>query len=497
MSTIVTRTNKGFPLTWVEMDNNLNNLNYGSYISVKDTAYGAVGDNVTDDTAACQAAINAVAAAGGGIVYFPPGAYSISRLNITGNNVTLVGSNRASYINSNDNVNSIIYIASNITNTQIKDLGFSTKTGTVRTGGDFIWAYGSEVRVINCRFTKGKNGLYFGSASSNCLIDNCSFLNFDNNNSGSVIAIVSSGSNFIINNCFIDNTSDAVGPDSGIYIARGRDITISNCNIFHCRYSLYITTYLTNSVTSLFCSNTLFNSSSIGIFIAPFTSGSISRCHFINCSASYNTDIGIFLSGIQSTLSGICFTDVQVNLNTNVGISIAGPSTSDLVFNGGQAAGNGTGFYTDLISTGFYLRHFHVGSGFGLNGNTHGIYITAGATNYEISNCVIAGNTSTQFVDNAKTGRVFRNYSTSGTKTYNSGTGSITIGSSTTTITHGLNNIPNPGEINITPTIAFNNNGLYLIQSSIGATTFQVASLITVAGFNFTFSWSASCQNDY
>ena len=117
--------------------------------------------------------------------------------------------------------------------------------------------------------------------------------------------------------------------------------------------------------------------------------------------------------------------------------------------------------------------------------------------NYEISNCVIAGNTSTQFVDNAKTGRVFRNYSTSGTKTYNSGTGSITIGSTTTTITHGLNNIPNPGEINITPTIALSNNGLYLVQGSIGATTFQVASLITVAGSNFTFSWSASCQNDY
>ena len=70
MSTIVTRTGKGSPLTWVEMDNNINNLNYGSYISVKDTAYGAVGDNITDDTAACQAAINAVAASGGGIVFF-------------------------------------------------------------------------------------------------------------------------------------------------------------------------------------------------------------------------------------------------------------------------------------------------------------------------------------------------------------------------------------------------------------------------------------------
>lgn len=59
MSTIVTRAGKGTTLTWAEMDNNLKNLNYGSYISVKDSAYGAVGDGITDDTAAIQSAINA------------------------------------------------------------------------------------------------------------------------------------------------------------------------------------------------------------------------------------------------------------------------------------------------------------------------------------------------------------------------------------------------------------------------------------------------------
>lgn len=46
------------------------------WISVRD--YGAVGDGLVDDTAACQAASNRVAALGGGTVYFPPGSYVVS-----------------------------------------------------------------------------------------------------------------------------------------------------------------------------------------------------------------------------------------------------------------------------------------------------------------------------------------------------------------------------------------------------------------------------------
>ena len=60
-------------------------------VSVKD--FGAVGDGVTDDTAAIQAAILAV---GNGAVFFPNGVYLISEtLEITRNSVSLVGSGRA------------------------------------------------------------------------------------------------------------------------------------------------------------------------------------------------------------------------------------------------------------------------------------------------------------------------------------------------------------------------------------------------------------------
>ncbi|PWT88192.1 MAG: hypothetical protein C5B54_11020 [Acidobacteria bacterium] len=50
-------------------------------VNVKD--WGAKGDNIANDRAAIQAAIDAALAAGGGIVFFPPGAYTIGTGGLT------------------------------------------------------------------------------------------------------------------------------------------------------------------------------------------------------------------------------------------------------------------------------------------------------------------------------------------------------------------------------------------------------------------------------
>jgi hypothetical protein len=65
----------------------------GLFFNVKDSAYGAVGDGVTNDTTAINLAITAAAAAGGGIVFFPATTsfYSVTALPITAANITLMG----------------------------------------------------------------------------------------------------------------------------------------------------------------------------------------------------------------------------------------------------------------------------------------------------------------------------------------------------------------------------------------------------------------------
>ncbi len=63
----------------------------GQVFNVK--AYGATGDGVADDTAEIQAAIDAVEAAGGGVVFFPHGNYKVSStLTVTGKPVSIQGS---------------------------------------------------------------------------------------------------------------------------------------------------------------------------------------------------------------------------------------------------------------------------------------------------------------------------------------------------------------------------------------------------------------------
>lgn len=93
------------------------------HINVK--MFGAVGDGVTDDRVAIQAALDAAVAAGGGTVYVPPTSafYNLTSpvpsdnmpcLQIKGNNIRLTGAGRASRLHASEATKSVVQV-SNIT----------------------------------------------------------------------------------------------------------------------------------------------------------------------------------------------------------------------------------------------------------------------------------------------------------------------------------------------------------------------------------------------
>jgi hypothetical protein len=71
---------------------------HGDHLNVKD--FGAKGDGTTDDSAAFQATVNAVAAKGGGLVRVPPGNYAIAHtIAITTSNIRIVGEGGGNWYN--------------------------------------------------------------------------------------------------------------------------------------------------------------------------------------------------------------------------------------------------------------------------------------------------------------------------------------------------------------------------------------------------------------
>jgi hypothetical protein len=111
------------------------------YVSVKD--FGAVGDGVANDAAAIQAAIDSVAANGGGQIWFPIGEYNIGTTTLnTSQNIILSG-DVTRYAGNTPRGTSIIYTGSgtaiygeNLLDAQILDLDIdcTASTGTYPTG---------------------------------------------------------------------------------------------------------------------------------------------------------------------------------------------------------------------------------------------------------------------------------------------------------------------------------------------------------------------------
>ncbi len=112
----------------------------GDFVSVKD--FGAVGDGITDDTAAIVAALAALA--GGGALYFPAGTYiTTNGLTISNSNLTIYGDGADSVIQCNQTdgikTNLMRFSGSNVKLEKLKlRRGTNTNAG-VGAVGEMLW----------------------------------------------------------------------------------------------------------------------------------------------------------------------------------------------------------------------------------------------------------------------------------------------------------------------------------------------------------------------
>lgn len=106
-------------------DHNKIHARVDSRFSVKEPAFGAAGDGVTNDTAAIQLAINAAQAAGGGTIFFPEGTYLLSsRVNVSTAPIHFQGVGRSSILKRANSANDHIVAFAGTQGGSVRDLEF-------------------------------------------------------------------------------------------------------------------------------------------------------------------------------------------------------------------------------------------------------------------------------------------------------------------------------------------------------------------------------------
>lgn len=135
-------------------DGSIKNL----FANVKD--YGATGDNVTDDTAGIQAAINTLSSTGG-IVFFPPGTYDISSpLTLSNQNVQLRGCGVGSIIQAKNTFSGtqLVLCSGNFTGVSDMQIAFNAGPYSGNPAADAIRVSGAVGVVLQNLFIQLING---------------------------------------------------------------------------------------------------------------------------------------------------------------------------------------------------------------------------------------------------------------------------------------------------------------------------------------------------
>jgi hypothetical protein len=368
-----------------------------SFVNVKDPAYGAVGDGVTDDTTAIQNACNV-----GGSVYFPAGTYKVSSAITLGVAGTYYGAGRKATTMSTTSATADIF---NITvdGVHVEAMGFASSA--TRTAGYCINASATVnfCSVANFYMAAPFYGVHLTWAGGHVKDGEMMGIVQD----GVGIVVDTNGVSEIENVGFVgpatfdvtdDATAEAYG---GIVITACMQMYISHCN-FNCFYYPILLAPSGGGigvVEAVYVTDCVMDANRYGMYLGTALAGShIANTQLTNVWLVTNTFDGIrFVTSsggkIKNTLMNHCHILHNYGHGVNVGAGTTDLRISDSFINSNGMT-SGSGIYLGSGVSNFSIIGNHIGATEFTGGNgRYGIEYGGSNTDGTIIGNDLLGNT--------------------------------------------------------------------------------------------------------
>ena len=282
--------------------------------------FGAVGDGVTDDTAAFKNAVE-YAKNNNCIIYIPFGSYYLTdTIDISFDNATLIGANSVLITNG---VNNVINCSTNTTVKYVHIQGITIKCNTANNikgivlNNTFIttlrdvatYGLGTAIHVAKC----------FGVSLIDCNLYNSIHMALLYDNGGA--SNLSNGLSLIRVNA--DNVDNVEQPTvGGIVCVSGEGLYALNCEIIRQRKGLYLNPQAGNGCRYYVLTNCIFDlCTDNGIIMKGASESSLYNITLSNCWSSTSGGAGVLVQNDGGNIADIRMNGLSCN-NNNIGVRV-------------------------------------------------------------------------------------------------------------------------------------------------------------------------------
>jgi len=353
-------------------------------VSVKD--FGAIGDGTADDTAEIQAAIDAMFAAGGGIVQVPFGRYKISSTITLRSAVSLIGTSKHGAQFQIGVAGLTAFSGSGVVNVKVAGIDFYCTAANVTA---LSFTSSNRVTVSDAVFYGCRHNIVYDLGGFLSLED-CVSANAGSLKSGAITLKSSDDAQYgavfssIVNYRIENNGAGVHSP--AMYFRRAVGIKITNLmttnNTAHGTGECIL---IENDCQGITVSNGLIVDYDVGVrfqtgagIVKPPLVNILSNVDFDQC----RTSSIVFDSGVGNQVAGGVITSSFIGTTTKAIVinSAATENTLIGVHIGGYYGAGGTGVYLNGCA---YNRLYHVQ----VEGSTNGVLFNGSVTETHISSC--------------------------------------------------------------------------------------------------------------